>query len=90
MNLKSLSPSRTPRGRTLSYLFALLAPLLTLWLRLAIGYQVGEEPMLLLLRFSVPLSAHVGGLGPGLFATALAALVSGLSDAAPPGLAHHP
>ncbi len=60
----------------MSYLFALGTTLGTLWLRLAFGYHAGDEPVLVLFILPVVLSAYVGGLGPGLFATAIAALGS--------------
>ncbi len=50
--------------------------LLTLWLRLASGYQAGDEPMLVLFIIPVVLSTYWGGLGPGLLATVTAALGS--------------
>ena len=62
------------RGRALSYLFAVAVPLVTVWLRLASGYQVGNPSLLVLFIIPVVVSAYVGGLGPGLVATATAAL----------------
>ena len=78
MNLKSLLQpgSETRPGWLMSYLFALGTTLGTLWLRLAFGYHAGDEPVLVLFILPVVLSAYVGGLGPGLFATAIAALGS--------------
>ena len=45
-------------------------------LRLAVGFKTGQEPALILFVLPILLSAYVGGLGPGLLSTALAALAT--------------
>lgn len=64
------------RGRVFAHAFAVGITFLTLWLRLALGYQAGDEPVLVLFILPVILSAYLGGLGPGVTATATAALSS--------------
>lgn len=56
------------------YPFAVLVTLAMLFVRSGIGVPVSERPMLILFMFPIILSAVVGGLGPGLVATAVAAL----------------
>jgi PAS domain S-box-containing protein len=46
----------------------------TIALRVGLGGWLGDRPLLLLFVLPIFLSAYVGGLGPGLVATALAAL----------------
>ena len=77
MNAKPKALSAIWRAQGMPYVFAAAATSLIFWLRLALGYQGGDEPMLVLFILPVVLSAHLGGLGPGLFATAIAALGSG-------------
>jgi PAS domain S-box-containing protein len=50
----------------------------TVALRLAISPWVGDRPLLILFFIPLMISAWWGGLGPGLFATALTALVTDL------------
>lgn len=56
------------------YVFAVLVSLAMLLVRSQISGSAGERPMLILFMFPVILSAVVGGLGPGLVATAVSAL----------------
>ncbi len=77
MNTKPKALAAIWQIQGMPYVFAAVATALTFWLRLALGYQAGNEPMLVLFILPVVLSAHVGGLGPGLLATAIAALGSG-------------
>src|ERR1700742_1281648 len=60
----------------MTYPFALLAPLLTVWFRLAIGYNEGEPTLVLLVIIPIMLSAWIGGLKPGLVATVAATLAA--------------
>ena len=76
MNLKPGMWSVIRRSPWIPYLFAVLATLGTLWLRLAFGFRAGDPPLLVLFIVPIILSAYFGGLGPGLLATALAALGS--------------
>ncbi len=56
------------------YLFAATATLLTVLILTKITVSMGERPMLILLMLPIILSAALGGIGPGLFATVIAAL----------------
>jgi len=57
----------------MAYGFALAATSLTLGLRLAFGFQAGDQPYPVLFILPIAFGAYVGGFGPGLFATAVAA-----------------
>ena len=57
----------------LAYGFALTVTWLVLWLRLALGFALGDPPVLVAFLLVVIFSARLGGVGPGLFATFLAA-----------------
>jgi PAS domain S-box-containing protein len=61
------------RLRWLVYLLAVSATLATLLVRAEIAAAFGERPLMILLMFPILLSAVVGGLGPGLLATLVAA-----------------
>jgi PAS domain S-box-containing protein len=74
MKLDLASPHSIWRTWWMAYALAAAATSLTVCLRLAAGYHPGDPPLLLLLLIPITLSAYVGGLGPGLLATALAAL----------------
>lgn len=63
-----------PRQLWLAYGLAVAVTTVTLLMRLAIGFKSGDAPMLILFLIPITLSAYVGGLGPGLVATAVAAL----------------
>lgn len=56
------------------YVFAVLVTLAMLLVRSQIAVSASDRPMLILFMFPVILSAVVGGLGPGLVATAVSAL----------------
>jgi len=58
----------------LAYAVAVVSPLLMLLLRQTLPASFGDRPMLLLFVFPITLSAVLGGIGPGMVATALAAL----------------
>jgi hypothetical protein len=66
-----------PRLGWLAYAVALGSVTATLLLRQALGLAFGERPLLILFVFPIILSAHLGGLLPGLLATALAGLKIG-------------
>jgi PAS domain S-box-containing protein len=68
-----LDPGARPRWQ--AYLFAVLATLATLALRLAANFEIGDQPVVVAFVVPIVLSAILGGLGPGLVATAVAALV---------------
>ncbi len=74
------------RSRTWPYAVAVVAVLFTLWLRLQLGVVFGERPLLILFVLPIILSAYLGGLGPGLLATLLAALSADYFLVPPPGL----
>ncbi len=57
-----------------AYAFALAVTLATLAGRVVLAGWIGDRPLLLLFVLPIILSAYAGGLGPGLFATAVAAL----------------
>lgn len=56
------------------YIFAILVTLLMLLVRASLPLPFDERPMLILFMLPIILSALLGGLGPGLFSTALSAL----------------
>lgn len=56
------------------YLFAAAVTLVTLLLRLGVAGAFGDRSLLFLFMLPVILSAAIGGLGPGLFATLIAGL----------------
>ncbi|MGA9567874.1 MAG: PAS domain S-box protein [Candidatus Korobacteraceae bacterium] len=57
----------------LAYGFALAVTWLVLYLRLAAGYAPVDSPVIILFLLVVIFSARLGGIGPGLFSTLLAA-----------------
>ena len=67
-----LSPGRLPQW--LAYGFAVAATLAMLLVRDRIAVDFGDRPLLILFMFPIVLSALLGGLWPGLVATAVAAL----------------
>jgi K+-sensing histidine kinase KdpD len=73
----SPSPSNHPFGRRPSagYAIAAVSVALAFPVRWSLGLSFGERPLLVLFVIPIPilLSAYVGGLGPGLMATVLAA-----------------
>ncbi|MDO9227177.1 MAG: PAS domain S-box protein [Pseudomonadota bacterium] len=58
------------------YAFAALITLAMLLLRMTLAPSFGERPLLILLMLPIVLSALLGGMGPGLLATAIAAIAS--------------
>jgi hypothetical protein len=69
---KGLAPSQ--RRRWLAYSVAILLTAIMLVLRQSLAVPFGERPLLILFILPIILAALLGGLGPGLTATALAAL----------------
>ncbi len=72
-----------PRWRI--YAIALASCVAAFLLRLALDSWVGDQPILILYIFPIVLSAYLGGLHPGLFATAVVAIVTALMGLPPPG-----
>lgn len=72
----ALSQPGSRRQKMLTYLLAAVLTLLMLTTRASLMTQFGERPMLILFMLPVIVSALVGGWGPGVFATAIAALGS--------------
>ena len=65
------------RGHQLAlYTFAVLATMAMLLIRAALPVDFGQRPLLILFMLPIILSAMFGGLGPGLLATATAALMT--------------
>ncbi|MGO8763849.1 MAG: PAS domain S-box protein [Limisphaerales bacterium] len=62
--------------RCFAYLAAVLLPFLTLLVRLAMGNLPQEEAVLNLFLIPILFCAYVGGLGPGLVATAVSVVIS--------------
>jgi len=58
-----------------AYVFAALASSATLGLRLAWHAAFGERPLMILFMLPIIFSAFLGGMGPGLLATGLSALL---------------
>ncbi|GGX77617.1 putative bifunctional diguanylate cyclase/phosphodiesterase [Vogesella alkaliphila] len=75
----TLSIDRERRPHWFLYLFAVVITAAVMLLRLNIPVDFGVRPMLILFMLPIVLCALLGGLGPGLFATALTALVTDLA-----------
>ncbi|MFZ0930384.1 MAG: PAS domain S-box protein [Syntrophobacteraceae bacterium] len=56
------------------YIFAVLATLATLFVRLEMKVAFDERPLLILFQLPIIFSAYLGGLGPGLVSTVVAAI----------------
>ncbi len=67
-----LDPDARPRWH--AYAFAVLFTLAALAARLAANFQIGDQPIVVLFVVPIVLSAIIGGIGPGLVATATAAI----------------
>ena len=61
------------------YLLATALPLMTLLVRNDLAPLFDERPLMILFMLPILLSAIVGGLGPGMFATLLSAALLGMS-----------
>jgi len=72
--LRLVEKSLTELPTWAKYLLALVFTGATFLARLGLGFAVREYLMLVIYTFPIILSAYVGGLGPGLFSTALAAI----------------
>ena len=64
------------RSKWPAYALAVVVTVATLWARLWAGFKPGDAPMMILFLIPILLSAYVGGLGPGMLATTVAALVT--------------
>jgi diguanylate cyclase (GGDEF)-like protein/PAS domain S-box-containing protein len=62
------------RSAWLTYTFAIVITLLTLFIRMNMGLNVEHRPLMILFMLPIILSALLGGFGPGLLATVLVAL----------------
>jgi two-component system, cell cycle sensor histidine kinase and response regulator CckA len=60
--------------RWISYVFAVCVTLAMLLVRMKIAGTYGQRPMLILFMMPIILSAVLGGLGPGLIATAISSI----------------
>ena len=75
----TLSIDRERRPHWLLYVFAVVITAAVLLLHLNMPVDFGMQPMLILFMLPIVLCALLGGLGPGLFATALTALATDLA-----------
>jgi len=66
------SSERLPRW--VAYAFAVMVTVAILWVRMNIAVSFGDRPLLILFMLPIILSSALGGLGPGLVATGIAAL----------------
>ncbi len=64
------------RSRWQAYAFAVTATLATLAARLVANFEIGDQPIVIAFVIPIVLSAIIGGIGPGLVATAVAAVVA--------------
>jgi len=69
-----MPPQPTLISRLVIYTLAVVATLAALYTRVAMTPWFGDRPVLILFLIPVILSAYTGGLGPGLVATAIAAV----------------
>ena len=79
---------KRPWPEWMSYIFAVLPVLAVLLLRGQASSVIGDRPFLLLYMLPVMLAALLGGLGPGLLATATAALLANYFQIHPVGSLH--
>lgn len=70
----SIGISHGAQSRWLIYGFAITIALSMLALRMAIPLELSQQPLMILFMLPIILSALIGGLGPGLVATALLCL----------------
>ena len=66
----------TSQSRVFAYGFAVVVTVLTLVTRLSLSPWINERPLLVIFFIPIIFSAYLGGLGPGLVATAIAAVSS--------------
>jgi two-component system, cell cycle sensor histidine kinase and response regulator CckA len=67
------SPHQRLLPRWVFYTLSGVLPFATLFLRLGLEVTFGDRPLLILFVFPIIVSAHFGGLGPGLVSTLLSA-----------------
>ena len=75
---RQVSDSYTQRNRrraTLAYSLAVIATLVTLFLRLSMASWMGDRMVLILFLIPISLSAYAGGLGPGLVSTLISTVL---------------
>jgi PAS domain S-box-containing protein len=72
--LTSVAQRGTPRWRFYAIAVALTAA--TLLLRIGMNPWAGDQALIIMFLFPIIISAYLGGLGPGLLATAVAAAVT--------------
>ncbi|MBI3884764.1 MAG: PAS domain S-box protein, partial [Opitutae bacterium] len=60
------------------YVLALSVPLAAVGFRLAMGFRPGDAPMMILFLVAPMVCAYLGGLGPGLAATLVSAVVTNI------------
>ncbi len=70
----STTEKKSPAPRWRLYAFAAVLTIVTLLLRLGMRPWDGGQPLLILFLFPIVISAYLGGLGPGLLATALSGI----------------
>jgi len=78
-DVPAVDPVRLPTlngPRWSIYVFAVAISVAMLLLRMALAPSFGERPLLILLMLPIVLSALLGGIGPGLLATFIAACAS--------------
>jgi len=73
---EKLEMLKVPRSSLLSYGAAVLAVVLTLGLKLLFGSEIGRDTPFLIFFVAVMFSAWYGGMGPGLLATVIIAIVA--------------
>jgi PAS domain S-box-containing protein len=69
--------ARIGRGRVAAYALALVLPVLFLFIHQGFPEAFGARPLLLLFTFPIIFCSLLGGLGPGLAATAVTTIVTG-------------
>ncbi len=70
---RAAASTGVPLARPLAYVLAVALTLATLLIRLALGFAVGDRPLLIFFVLPVLVAAYAGGIGPGLVSTALSA-----------------
>jgi PAS domain S-box-containing protein len=68
------NPMSGRRPAWMAYAFAIIVTAAALWVRLIMDIDLGDKQLLSLFLIPIILSAYVGGLGPGLVSTAIAAV----------------
>ena len=72
-NASTFGQAPLPHVRWVSYLFAVVLPLSLLAIRASITTELESRPMLIMLMLPIIVSALLGGLWPGVLATAISA-----------------